>query len=156
MFEQDNIALSKATALIVSSLHAHGVTPKWLHSTFTTFILLKALVCSCAQALSVLCTEPPCMLTGDAAKQFVQGMASQSRCMLCHLQDNGDAASFPLSHRIWLSLPFMHSENLGDQQVRHTWRSHLQTAGLTLHLIPKVGREKASVYPSSQTLCSAW
>ena len=34
-------------------------------------------------------------------------------------QDNGDAAGFPLMHRLWLLYPFMHSEKLAHLQVSH-------------------------------------
>lgn len=33
------------------------------------------------------------------------------------LQDSGDAAQFVMIERLWLVLPFMHSEKLHDQQV---------------------------------------
>ena len=33
------------------------------------------------------------------------------------LQDNGDAAEFPLMHRLWLIYPFMHSEKLEQLEV---------------------------------------
>ena len=33
------------------------------------------------------------------------------------LQDSGDAASFLIAERLWLVLPFIHSEKLQDQQV---------------------------------------
>lgn len=35
----------------------------------------------------------------------------------CSLQDSGDADNFIIAERMWLALPFTHSETLQDQQV---------------------------------------
>lgn len=43
------------------------------------------------------------------------------------LQDSGDAAKLLLAERLWLALPFTHSEKLQDQQVHmHTISARAQ------------------------------
>lgn len=34
------------------------------------------------------------------------------------MQDSGGQARIPLAHRVWLYMPFMHSEDISDQEVR--------------------------------------
>ena len=49
------------------------------------------------------------------------------------LQSSGDAECVRPAHRTWLVMPFMHSEQLADQQVMPRWvRRHVVYAGLCM------------------------
>ena len=42
---------------------------------------------------------------------------------MCLAQDSGGQEGIKLAHRIWLYMPFMHSEDLQDQEVsKRTFR----------------------------------
>lgn len=63
------------------------------------------------------CQRFYCYCLPAYSTHVVHCMLSAHSCAVT--QENGDAAALPLSHRIWLLYPFMHSENPQNQEVSY-------------------------------------